>query len=289
MKLWKRKERPETYQVRSASGLKSINQHKQAEKLAQDMAGQAAEARYHAELSNVDEDIWAVRSPSVKSEAKSTSVEETEKQTPARVTFVVDAREEEENPSELNSDHDDERNTEDLADEIPQAEHEVVKVQEEGITFIRLNSEPEERTAEDLFDEIPLAEHEVVNVEEEDILRFFVKKQHNEAEEDETDDDDVGEPSQSTFGCLPDADGIYLSDVGKTLSNATTSAATYVASEGGKAIKAGSIALSNAAVQGYNTANEAVENMVFRSDNDAFASITPLSALYDAVYMSREK
>ena len=50
MKLWKRKERYETFQVRSATGPKSINQHKQAEKLAKDMARQAAEARYHAEL-----------------------------------------------------------------------------------------------------------------------------------------------------------------------------------------------------------------------------------------------
>lgn len=297
--------------------------------------------------SNVDEDIWAVGSLSVKSAAKSTSVEETEKQTPAPVQFAVDAREEEENPSELNSDQDDVRNTEDLADDIPQAEHEVVEVQEEGITFIRLNSEPDERNAEeDLVDETPLAEHEVVKVEEEDILRFFVKEEHKTVKEEETDDDDAGEirvdptqmPSQGMFGCLPDADGnrlvklfgrlrllsfekdsedktktidewkIVLEEGGTTMEmhnasngvsmiyrestlkkwteealkeeamagstavfNAATNAATYVASEGGKAIVAGSIALSNAAVQ----ANEAVANMIFRSDDDESIEVAP--------------
>ena len=246
----------------------------------------------HKPSSNVNEDIWAVRSRSAKSAAKSISVEETEKQTPARVSFVVDAREEEvdvsfvvdareeeENHPVLNSDHDDERNTEELADVIPQADHEVVKVQEEGITFIRLNSEPDdERNAEEDLDEIPLAEHEAVEVEEKDILRFFLnKEEQKEAEKEETDDDDDDDDDEGWV------DEEYINrvcicsgpDIGETvmagstaLFNAATNAATYVASEGPKAIVAGSIALSNAAVQGYTAANEAVENVVFRSDDD---------------------
>lgn len=234
--------------------------------------------------SNVDEDIWAVRSLYVKSAAKSTGVEETEKQTPARVAFVVDAREEEENPSELNSDPEDERNTEDLVDEISQAEHEVVKVQEGGITFIQLNSElDDKRNAEEDLDEIPLAEHEVVEVEERDILRFFLnEEEQKEVEKEETDDDD--DDAEDDW-----VDEEYINrvcecsrpDIGDKMMVGfieATNAAAYVASEGSKAIVAGSIALSNAAAQGYTAANEAVEKMVFRSDDDESTQSTDVTS-----------
>jgi hypothetical protein len=224
--------------------------------------------------SNVDEDIWAVRSLSVKSAAKSTGVEETEKQTPARVAFVVDAREEEENPSELNSDPEDERNTEDLVDEISQAEHEVVKVQEGGITFVQLNSElDDKRNAEEDLDEIPLAEHEVVEVEERDILRFFLnEEEQKEVEKEETDDDD--DDAEDDW-----VDEEYINrvcecsrrDIGDTVMAGST--ALFIAAT--NAVVAGSIAATNAVVagsiaaaQGYTAANEAVENMIFRSDDD---------------------
>jgi hypothetical protein len=186
----------------------------------------------------------------------------------------VDAREEEENPSELNSDPEDERNTEDLVDEISQAEHEVVKVQEGGITFVQLNSElDDKRNAEEDLDEIPLAEHEVVEVEERDILRFFLnEEEQKEVEKEETDDDD--DDAEDDW-----VDEEYINrvcecsrrDIGDTVMAGST--ALFIAAT--NAVVAGSIAATNAVVagsiaaaQGYTAANEAVENMIFRSDDD---------------------